>query len=342
MVDASQLVLVRRDTMSNLQVKATNNPVFTLLFVICVPLGLGTLYTLFRRNSHQNNGSRNRPISNEGPDRSSLQRDRYSDSSQEDSWYQNIDCEDQPDVFKSGMSHAESINTNLRKRTGHKVQSLHEMQRRVSIHNGKKQFDQAAVMQANFITEMKRVMGSEHPKTLDSMTKLTYIYRHQERYREARTLQEEIVQILKKTLGEDHPSILNHMIVLSDTCQQIFHAQQDDMAFGGHSTKSFMRHEIHYTITLKDMETFSDYFMTKKELALALRWLDSHYSTCVRLHGPTNTRTIVSMGHLHKALKQCDKLDIAVTDLQGRDIATHRQKNIIVKFICDVVACMVF
>ena len=51
----------------------------------------------------------------------------------------------------------------------------------------------------------KRVLGKEHPNTLNSMANLAWTWKYQKRNDEALNLIKKCIQIREKSLGLDHP-----------------------------------------------------------------------------------------------------------------------------------------
>jgi hypothetical protein len=65
------------------------------------------------------------------------------------------------------------------------------------------------------IEARKRVMGPEHPHTLNSMSNLAAAYGNQGRLMEAEKLEVQVIDARKKVLGPEHPSTLTSMWNLS-------------------------------------------------------------------------------------------------------------------------------
>ncbi|KAI0398797.1 P-loop containing nucleoside triphosphate hydrolase protein [Xylaria palmicola] len=63
----------------------------------------------------------------------------------------------------------------------------------------------------------KRVLGPEHPDTLNSMSNLASTYWNQGRWKEAETLEVQVVETQKMVLGPEHPNTLNSMANLALT-----------------------------------------------------------------------------------------------------------------------------
>jgi hypothetical protein len=62
------------------------------------------------------------------------------------------------------------------------------------------------------VVEMKkRVLGVEHPYTLNSIAGLASTYSDQGRWKEAEELQVQVMETFKRVLGVEHPSTLISM-----------------------------------------------------------------------------------------------------------------------------------
>jgi hypothetical protein len=62
----------------------------------------------------------------------------------------------------------------------------------------------------------RRVLGEEHPATLDSMDELGTLRRKQERYAEAETLFSAVYEGRRRVLGAGHPDTLEAMTSLAE------------------------------------------------------------------------------------------------------------------------------
>jgi hypothetical protein len=63
----------------------------------------------------------------------------------------------------------------------------------------------------------KRVLGDEHPSTLNSMANLAPTYRNQGRWKEAEELGVQVMEKRKRVLGDEHPATLTSMVNLAST-----------------------------------------------------------------------------------------------------------------------------
>jgi DNA polymerase III delta prime subunit len=78
-------------------------------------------------------------------------------------------------------------------------------------------YEEAAVLQMQVMQTKKRVLGDEHPDTLNSMHDLAGTYASQGRWKEAEELQVQAMQIRKRVLSDEHPDTLKSMISLAET-----------------------------------------------------------------------------------------------------------------------------
>ena len=65
----------------------------------------------------------------------------------------------------------------------------------------------------------KRVLGQEHPHTLNSITNLASTYQDQGRWYEAEELFAQVMEMMKRVLGMDHPDTLTSINNLAKVLQ---------------------------------------------------------------------------------------------------------------------------
>jgi len=65
------------------------------------------------------------------------------------------------------------------------------------------------------VATRRRLLGEEHPETLDAMAALAFIYRTQGRLEEAERLDRRVLEARRRVLGEDHPDTLETMTELA-------------------------------------------------------------------------------------------------------------------------------
>ena len=71
----------------------------------------------------------------------------------------------------------------------------------------------------------KKLLGPEHPSTLNSMGNLASTYRYQGKWNEAEQLEAQVMDLSKKLLGPDwHPHALNMMSIgnLDDNIDKVY------------------------------------------------------------------------------------------------------------------------
>ncbi|KAH8660895.1 kinesin light chain 3 [Tricladium varicosporioides] len=78
-------------------------------------------------------------------------------------------------------------------------------------------WDDAEELFAQVKEKRERVLGQEHPSTLDSMGNLASTYRNQGRWKEAEDLDVLVMEMRKRVLGQEHPSTLDSIGNLAST-----------------------------------------------------------------------------------------------------------------------------
>jgi hypothetical protein len=67
------------------------------------------------------------------------------------------------------------------------------------------------------IETRKKVLGAEHPSTLQTMHNLASTYWSQGRWKEAEELEMQVIETRKKVLGAEHPATLTSIANLALT-----------------------------------------------------------------------------------------------------------------------------
>ena len=81
-------------------------------------------------------------------------------------------------------------------------------------------FKEAEELSVRVLEIDKRVLGEEHPDTLNSMANLAVTYRQRGRLEEAEGLEVRVLEIRKRVLGEEHPNTLMSMANLAFVYRQ--------------------------------------------------------------------------------------------------------------------------
>jgi tetratricopeptide (TPR) repeat protein len=79
------------------------------------------------------------------------------------------------------------------------------------------QWKEVEELQVQVMETRKKVLGVEHPDTLNSMANLASTYRNQGGWKEAKELQVQVMETFKKLLGVEHPYTLASMGNLAST-----------------------------------------------------------------------------------------------------------------------------
>lgn len=72
-------------------------------------------------------------------------------------------------------------------------------------------------LKVSVLEARKRVLGEEHPSTLNSMANLAATHSDQGRWKEAEELKLSVLEARRRLLGEEHPDTLNSMANLALT-----------------------------------------------------------------------------------------------------------------------------
>jgi len=78
----------------------------------------------------------------------------------------------------------------------------------------------------------KKVLGRDHPSTLESMNNLAVVLGSQGQYAKAETMHCEVLQLREKVLGRDHPSTLrsrNNLALVLDSRAKHDYGQADEV-----------------------------------------------------------------------------------------------------------------
>jgi tetratricopeptide (TPR) repeat protein len=68
--------------------------------------------------------------------------------------------------------------------------------------------DKAIPLTEEYLEKSRKILGQDHPQTLESASNLALLYASIEQYHSAESLYEECLQTKKRILGQDHPETL--------------------------------------------------------------------------------------------------------------------------------------
>ena len=77
--------------------------------------------------------------------------------------------------------------------------------------------EEARKLKEQVLENRRRVLGDEHPDTLNSMNSLGWLFLQQGKLEEARKLYEEVLENRRRVLGDEHPHTLRSMNQLAWT-----------------------------------------------------------------------------------------------------------------------------
>ena len=81
-------------------------------------------------------------------------------------------------------------------------------------------YREAELMYRQTLDLREKVLGEEHPSTLDSMNNLAAVLQQQGKYEEAEQMHRQTLDLREKVLGEEHPDTLASMNNLALVLQQ--------------------------------------------------------------------------------------------------------------------------
>ena len=84
------------------------------------------------------------------------------------------------------------------------------------MYSNEGRYAEAVTLQASVLEIRRRVLGEEHPNTLNSMNSLAGLYRRQAKYAEAEQLDKKVLEIRRRVLGPQHPDTTDSMASLSE------------------------------------------------------------------------------------------------------------------------------
>ena len=89
----------------------------------------------------------------------------------------------------------------------------------------KGEYDRALPLYEECLAKSKRVLGEDHPNTLESLNNLAFIFYSKGEYDRALPLFEECLAKRKRVLGDDHPDTLESLnLVYPKVSEQARHA----------------------------------------------------------------------------------------------------------------------
>jgi tetratricopeptide (TPR) repeat protein len=80
-----------------------------------------------------------------------------------------------------------------------------------STYRNQRRWKEAEELQVQVVETRKRILGPDHPDTLNSMANLSSIYQDQRRLKEAEEVMVQVMETRKQLLGPEHPVTLNSM-----------------------------------------------------------------------------------------------------------------------------------
>ena len=73
----------------------------------------------------------------------------------------------------------------------------------------------------NVLDKRNRLLGEEHPDTINAMENLAVTLYHLQRFKDAARLEGEVVDVRKKFFGEEHPQTVKAVVLLAEIRSQV-------------------------------------------------------------------------------------------------------------------------
>ena len=102
-----------------------------------------------------------------------------------------------------------------------------------SLH-GKGKHAEAEQMQRELLEVKRRVLGPEHPDTMDTMANLAHALDGEDKHAEAEQMQRELLDLQRRVLGPEHLDTLSTMSNLADSLGgQVKHVEEKQIPQDG-------------------------------------------------------------------------------------------------------------
>lgn len=88
-------------------------------------------------------------------------------------------------------------------------------------------YDEAEEMHRQTLELSEKVLGQEHPSTLDSMNNLALVLDNQGKYNEAEEIHRQTLELSKKVLGQEHPSSQGRLLTTARSNQKARQREDD-------------------------------------------------------------------------------------------------------------------
>jgi tetratricopeptide (TPR) repeat protein len=202
-------------------------------------------------------------------------------------------------------------------------------------------------VEENFVRVMgirKRVLGEEHPDTLNSIESLTSTYWHQGRWKEAEELCIQVIGSRQRVQGEEHPDTLNSMHNLGSMYKSSGKWKKaEEISVRMIETRKRVLGEEH-SDTLNSMVNLASTYWHQGRLKEAEELSIRALEIFKRVLGEEHPNTLVSMGDLavtyasQGRLKEAEELEIQVIETKKRGLGEehpltlHSMNNLAVTY----------
>jgi tetratricopeptide (TPR) repeat protein len=195
-------------------------------------------------------------------------------------------------------------------------------------------YEEAEELEVQVMQRSKRVLGGEHPDTLNSMHNLASTYSNQGRWKEAVELRMQVVQMKKRMLGDEHPDTLKSMSNLAPTLRsQGRWKEAEELQLQVMQTRKRVLGDEHPD-TLKSMSNLAEEYMSQgrwkegKELQVQVM------QTTKRVLGSEHPLTLLSMNNLARTFRnqgrweEAEELQVQVMQTAKRVLGEEHSETL--------------
>ena len=193
---------------------------------------------------------------------------------------------------------------------------------------------EAEVLEMKVLDTRNRILGAEHPDTIEAMANLALIYASLGKYAEAEKLQMQVLDASNRILGVEHPGTIKAMGNLAETYQYLGkYREAEKLKIKVLDTRNRMLGVVHPdTMSAMGSLAATYHYLGKymEEEKLMVQVLDATN----RILGMEHPHTMRAMDHLALAYRsmgrytEAEKLDIQVLDARNRILGVEHPDTI--------------
>ncbi len=172
----------------------------------------------------------------------------------------------------------------------------------------------------------RRVLGEDHPETLESLGALSYAYWRQGRRAEGYAIELDLLPRLRRVLGEHHRSTLTTMGNLAVSLDELGRAEEAEALYREHLALARRVLGDKHITTLLAMSNLGYFYERRARFTEAEELLVEAYQTMGAVLGPVHPDTFGVGNTLSQLYRDWDRVDSAIT-LDRERLAARRQRS---------------